>query len=827
MPFDVQGAKDAGYSDADIAGFMAQQRPDFDYQGAKKAGYSDDEIASHLSSLPPIETTASKFAGNEDEIAGKWATGQMTAPSAALQTMGNVAQAGYDAAGNLIKKVPGYGYAKQAADAVGNAAQSGAQWVANKIDSPTTEAAATGVADTASDFAKNHPEITGDAAAIAKLLPLESSVNAVGSGLNAASESSEYNLAQQMAKKTGILPSTQAVMAERGIPMQAVGAMTPQQIAKVKNQMYAEGVSGSIQDARTAKNGIYSMATEVGNDDIFNAADTKAQLDALHSRYSQDPAYDGTPLARRLGSWKSMFNDDGTITPTRLNNLKDQVDDAYRENPKAPEGEVYQSISGPVNGAVDTAKQQFPNWGTLIGTADDAHYNLMKSTQDDSVFTNKWSPDSQKDFQIVANKTNKPSDLMGSTIQQINNMTNIKDETELQKVMSFMPQELQGQFLTDVAKNSAVPAKIKNLVKAALYTSRGNYGWGLQNALSAIPGASDIAAWDTDAATHISDRIAQWKDAASDAYQNHLDKKMAQQGMNAGTAYKAATAQRMLPAPPATPALPAPASDLQSGWPGQAGTTRPMTPAERDSAIAMRQANPNTAVHPGEAQPPAAYNDPRARNFSTEGGFKGDVLRENRTRPINTTQGAEYTPPSQTAAGKTLQDLAGPEYDDFLKRNGFAKGGAITEAQKRAGNYKKDHIKFQGLDISIENKKGSIRSGKDKGGKEWSVKMPAAYGYFKRSEGADGDHVDCYIGPHEKSNRVYVIDQQHHDTRKFDEHKCMLGFASRDEAIATYKSGFSDGKGAQRIGKVTRMSMADFKDWLKNGNTKKPMKEAA
>jgi len=82
-------------------------------------------------------------------------------------------------------------------------------------------------------------------------------------------------------------------------------------------------------------------------------------------------------------------------------------------------------------------------------------------------------------------------------------------------------------------------------------------------------------------------------------------------------------------------------------------------------------------------------------------------------------------------------------------------------------------------------------------------------------------------GSHEKSNRVYVIDQVHHDTKRYDEAKVMLGFATRDEALSTYKSGFSDGRGHARIGKVTRMSMAEFKDWLKNGNTKKPIREAA
>jgi hypothetical protein len=46
-PFDYQGAKKAGYSDAEIAGHLAKSK-NFDVEGARKAGYSDKEILQHL-----------------------------------------------------------------------------------------------------------------------------------------------------------------------------------------------------------------------------------------------------------------------------------------------------------------------------------------------------------------------------------------------------------------------------------------------------------------------------------------------------------------------------------------------------------------------------------------------------------------------------------------------------------------------------------------------------------------------------------------------------------------------------------------------------------
>jgi hypothetical protein len=148
-----------------------------------------------------------------------------------------------------------------------------------------------------------------------------------------------------------------------------------------------------------------------------------------------------------------------------------------------------------------------------------------------------------------------------------------------------------------------------------------------------------------------------------------------------------------------------------------------------------------------------------------------------------------------------------------------------TEAQKEAGNYAKGHVKVQGLDITIENPRSSVRKGKDANGNEWSVKMPDHYGYVKRTEGADGDHVDVYVGKHPESQHVFVVDQVDPDTRAFDEHKVMLGYQDGISAVDAYDKAFSDGRGAERMGKITPMSVADFKEWLASGKTKKPAAE--
>lgn len=144
-----------------------------------------------------------------------------------------------------------------------------------------------------------------------------------------------------------------------------------------------------------------------------------------------------------------------------------------------------------------------------------------------------------------------------------------------------------------------------------------------------------------------------------------------------------------------------------------------------------------------------------------------------------------------------------------------------TEAQKAAGNYKKGSFSFQGLPVTIENRAGSMRSGVGEDGKPWEAQMPVHYGYIKKTEGADGDHVDAFIGPNPDAQNAYVVDQTKPDG-SFDEHKVLLGFDSPAQAVEAYNGSFSDGKGQQRIGGLASMPVPDLKNWLK-GDTTKPL----
>lgn len=146
-----------------------------------------------------------------------------------------------------------------------------------------------------------------------------------------------------------------------------------------------------------------------------------------------------------------------------------------------------------------------------------------------------------------------------------------------------------------------------------------------------------------------------------------------------------------------------------------------------------------------------------------------------------------------------------------------------TAAQQEAGNFKMGHVNYQGLEISIEHPAGSTRKGVDKKGNEWERTLASHYGYIKKTEGKDGEHIDVFIPPDvdPESDKVFVVDQKDDSTGKFDEHKVMLGFDSKEKARQGYLSNY-DESGPNRIMDITEMTVDDFKAWLKDGDQKKP-----
>ncbi|KAA6459649.1 DUF1073 domain-containing protein [Acidobacteria bacterium AB60] len=158
--------------------------------------------------------------------------------------------------------------------------------------------------------------------------------------------------------------------------------------------------------------------------------------------------------------------------------------------------------------------------------------------------------------------------------------------------------------------------------------------------------------------------------------------------------------------------------------------------------------------------------------------------------------------PDQYSSELALGDSATPgmEEDD----DGGAKDSVPLE-----------EFDLHGLDIAIESPKGMTRNGKG-----WSVVMPADYGYIKGVTGADGDELDCYVGPNRESYMVYVVDQLTLDGSAFDEHKVMLGYKDATDARMAYRAGHH--LSSKTFGAMLEMSLLNFMNWMHSADLTKP-----
>lgn len=177
------------------------------------------------------------------------------------------------------------------------------------------------------------------------------------------------------------------------------------------------------------------------------------------------------------------------------------------------------------------------------------------------------------------------------------------------------------------------------------------------------------------------------------------------------------------------------------------------------------------------------------------------------------------TAPTLEASSRDFEKLAITA--ELLERAGRRVDPEPTPAQVDAGNYRKAHVRLHGLGITIENPKGSYRSGVSPDGKNWRTLMRSHYGYIKRTEGADGDHIDVFIAGDPESEIVFVVNQVDPKTSKFDELKIIFGTTNRAAAREAYLENYEDGW--QGMGQVNALTVDQFKWWLEHGDTTKPI----
>lgn len=707
---------------------------------------------------------------------------------------------------------------KNAASSVGNAFKSGAQNVADYIDSPATENAAQTAGNAVSSAKDAIPGVVSrTGSALMNLAPVEGIANGVTAGAKAALESSPSDLLRTASSVPGDVtpPKPPSIR-----PLADITAAN-QGLAKNTNALYkkADDLNFSLTpDGGQALTDHVTNATEdaTGGLDKQNHPGVIAALKTLQSKADSD---DGLTL---MGADKVRQ----TLGRIAQNANPDKANEVYAAN-KA-------------RAAMDEFLGMAQNDPTLATGSPDAIDALNAARKAHGLEMQ------HSDLRTIIRNANGNGNKIQSAFQKLYN-----NEDDFN---SLIPEN------QPIIQSVAQPGRAMNAAQAV-----GNMGFGAGGNKYALGSEALAALVNPASASVIAPTVA--VGTASNVIRNRMIQKAADTALKNLEAASEPIyplygepkisyppTQKALPAPQSFPALPAPDRPYVND--PASGELRPMD----DDELALHNMSPSDQAKRMQKVPQSIQPDELQQIKNAQDSVKSwnsqyqSLLSEGKTHLEAVRQlGNPPTAPKMpqdwgTGYGdnirrmqsmsewdknaKSLQD-AGNTPKEVLNKLGkrpepptFKKGGRVepTEAQKKAGNYQKEHISFQGLPISIENPKGSIRSGKDKNGKDWSVKMSCPYGYFKRSEGKDGDNVDCFIGPNAKSLRVYIIDQKN-DAGAFDEHKVMLGFKDREAAISAYRASYSDKK--NRIMHVSKMLMPEFKDWLKLGNTKKPIKSAA
>lgn len=183
------------------------------------------------------------------------------------------------------------------------------------------------------------------------------------------------------------------------------------------------------------------------------------------------------------------------------------------------------------------------------------------------------------------------------------------------------------------------------------------------------------------------------------------------------------------------------------------------------------------------------FKDPRASEFVTEGGRIPKAMRKAYAREMR-----PYTHTTVPEAAGIMSEQAPVVQGRYAE---VAKVGSVKRAEKSEdGEHElQGHIDFQGLDIAVENRKGSVRSGKKPDGGTWRTVMKAPYGYIEApAKGKDGESVDVYVGPKKDAPVAYVVHQHKPNGTGHDEDKVILGTESEEEAKRLYLQHYDDPK---------------------------------
>lgn len=787
------------------------------------------ELASdtHIEAVPEGRDLSAELFGNETASDGRDLSKELFGDEPAYST--DTGRASYQGAMNTVAKPINSAVnavvspvmnavasaeskpAQTVADAMGsmNVGPMGGMgnWIGDKL--LAAKNAVSGVADDVKDLESYNPDLEKDLSAFGENAQLAGNIAQIQGARKSIS-------AVTQPAADSFAASRAAQIAARPAPYDAIAAHS--------------AISDSYGAAKAGVKPYYNLMQDIGVGETADASELNPALDSMIADIQNTPFHEATSELSYLKQQAAKIGEDGNMPLNDMVKLKQNLNSNFNPKRFAQGTDTpYAKVGSLVDDSLADAGKRIPEFADAKSLADKQWLNTVKSPfEDNKVLQQFWKPEDYYAKKSVEN--GMLEELPDATQQRAGKMlSKIATPVDLNAVRRVLPSDISDSLsqakIDDVKTGNS---KIGQVGKAAWNAGNMQFSSAGKNLMNAVktqfsPQEKALINAAKAPAPTLSTKYAKPFQQLKASVQQMKDSAGEMQPMNypkyPTSNYSPVNPQKMLTGPVnPKPQLALPAPDTLVASPR--GQFRPMSAQEQINA-----ANPDNArgLTAADTQPYAARNDPRAPTSSKE------LAQQQALRASQTQWDEEQS--RLASLGHSYKEIVNKlgERPESFKLGGavkkFAKGGLVntnpTDAQKAAGNYKKHHIRLHGMEIAIENPKGSIRSGKDKTGKEWRVEMPAHYGYFKGTTGKDGDAVDVYIGGKPHVGRVYVVNQVHDHSGQFDEHKAMMGFSNKTEALDHYKKAFSDGKGSMRIGSVKAMSVQELKDWLKRGDLKK------
>jgi hypothetical protein len=197
--------------------------------------------------------------------------------------------------------------------------------------------------------------------------------------------------------------------------------------------------------------------------------------------------------------------------------------------------------------------------------------------------------------------------------------------------------------------------------------------------------------------------------------------------------------------------------------------------------------------------------------MSSVGGAGGSVRHIVKSDIVSIGPGISYAVGDRRRKKKPRREpelYIGGESTGFA--NPFCKGWGVVR-----------QTRFRGLPINVEIDTGMEKQGVGPDGEPWRHVYKVPYGEIRKTEGADKDPVDIYLGPDPKSDKVFVVHQVKPDG-KYDEDKCFLGFKTAKQAKKCY---FEHGP-KWGFGSIETMTFDQFKNGFLASNRREGFKKS-